>query len=68
MGRHRLNRGSDLLNSCFRSFVRRVEHADGMHQLLDGNCRVIAVADIKQVRHKLWGSPLQAIDVDARIE
>ncbi|WP_156433078.1 hypothetical protein [Sinorhizobium sp. GL28] len=68
VGRHRLNRGSDLLDSYFRAFVGRVKHTDRVHQLLDCDGRMIAVADIKKVRHKFRCSPLQAIDVDARIE
>ncbi|WP_156915350.1 hypothetical protein [Rhizobium sullae] len=44
-----------------------IERADRVHQFLDSDCRMIAMADVEQVRNDVRGTSLQTIYVDARV-
>src|SRR6185312_7418751 len=68
MRRHGLDLLANLDNGTRSSCIRRLQNTDCMHQLLNGDGRVVDLSLRNQVIQYLWRAALHLIDIDASIE
>ena len=68
MGRHILHSCSDLVNRCLCAWMIGIQHANGVHEFLNCNRRVIDLSECKHIGDGPRGTTLQAIDIYAGVE
>ena len=68
MCRHCIDQNADLLNDALGARVSRIEHADRVHQLLNGHGRVVGCSKIQEFANGIGSPALQAIDIDAGVQ